>query len=392
MSGREEKGIAEFARKMAEVEERLRSYIGPLTRRIEGDVISPSSYIDGSYVCVERRGCVYTMLSAASVMVKNEKGAARMGLPGKERPLSTILFPKKYHEVRASNLMRIMETLAGLWELRDGAKLIVMDGSYLTLLLAPYNVHLERIGCSSTEPGENSYERFEEAVAEIGGGNVESYYRAVKALLELHERLATSRSSVLDTLCAALRLSLALLIGASKILLSEASAKGVPVLWVSKDTDSYLLMRSAGIEELFNDIVTLDEIWLDDERVYVILNPVAPVTRIPSGIKDLPVIEEFYRDWGTYVAVYAKLSRFGAPLQVTLPQRAASRVDDALATLSRLSSRKYGYPAPLIQVHHLAALNRELAEKIANSLWARASGGLKALLAPKGRILYGLPG
>ncbi len=389
MSGAEAEGIAAFARKMAEIEERLREYIGPRTRRIEGSMLSPSSYIDGSYVCIERRGCVYTLLSAASLRVVGEERAAVMGLPGKRRPLHTVLFPKKYHEVRASNFMRIMETLAGLWELRSGARLVVMDGSYLTLLLTPYNIPLERIECSPINTDEPD---LDEALEEIRGGDTESYYEAVNMMLRWHESLAGSFSNALDVLCASLQLSLILLIGATFRLLSEASAKGVPVVWVSKDTESYLLMRSAGIEELFNDVVTLDEIWLTEDKIYVNLDPSTPVTKIPAKIRDLPLVEGFYRKWGSYVAVYAKLSREGAPLQVTLPEKMAGSICDILATLSLLSDRKYGYPAPLIQVHHLTVLSRDLAEKIANNIWAKASGALRTLLAPKGRALYGLPG
>ena len=386
-----------IAEKIVRGEEKILEYVRINEKKLpQANPLFPASFIDGSYVVSERRGCLVSLLSTASLAVDEGGFSLKKGLPGNRRPFPAIVFPKEYGENRVSYMMKTLEILAALWEIGRGAGLVVLDGSYLTLLLSSFGFPVEvarRGGEPLDEGGEvvNAFERWGELL--LRGGGADSFVKVSEEMLNLYGELLFRSGGGIDPLRLSTYVVLTGLLKASHILLEAAEERGVGVAWLSKDVDSRFLVETAAGGGWINDVSVLDEAWHSRGDVYLSFSPDKPVKKPSQPVADPEVLDALYEKWGGYLVAYVKLGRAGVPLQVSVPARMSSLLDAILSTLKAIPSTN-GYPNPLVYVHHLAVLKREAAELVANTLWRSAEGKgiIERLLAPKGRVMVGLPG
>ncbi|GEM_PF-3186143 len=368
----------------------IANYVTSNTKTFDKTVLLDSAYIDGSLAVDERRGSLVTLLSVASLYVKGEPLRYEKGLPGRERMHPLVLIPKSYGEERASYFMRGLELLEALRAAHLGTPLVVMDGSYVTLLLSAYGFPEEIASRMGGLHCESDVEVIRAAFDEIAEDHsTEAFYKAVNVFIKAYADALSTSSSWEDALTCTSRLALEIVLETGAALLEEARKKGVDVVWVSKETGMDVLSEKLGVEKWMRDLIALDELWKSYKKCYLTVTPEKEIGKPRRTLAPEDVLARIYRPpWNRYEVTYAKLG--GATLQITYPLLLHD-VEDVLSTLTLLSSDS-GYPRPLIHVHHMAAIPRERARHYADILWASSNGIERILLAPMGRILLGLPG
>ena len=417
--------VEEIAKSLNESIKELSSIINHyLIKEIgEGTEIS-SGFVDGSNVFDERRGSIIVLLSAYGLIVRGSNGNIRMhnviGANGARKPIAIVLFPRIYAETRIGILMRTLELLVARSIINQDVESVFLDGSYLSILLAPSGAARQSYRLLIEDLPEQLVKEVEDIVSKrlrelylkldrIEYGNpYEGFMNIIDIMPEEYSSVINDILSVLENkkpIEKVIDYSLLAIdenIGFYQLtkLLDESLRKNVRVYWIAKDTDSRFLARVNRLSTWITDVSLLDHLWANENIVALRVNDLVDLESISAwrttrwmGQGSELVFEplralEFYSKWGKFDVWYFKLTRYGPVLQLTYPQRYGREAGiEALGVLRNLSDPKTGYPKPLILVHHATRLEERLAEGLGDTIWSRLENPLlKVLLARRARL------
>lgn len=383
-----------------------------------------SGFIDGSSVYDERRGSIIVLFSAYGLVVQGFSGGIHMynieGVEGARRPIPAILFPRIHGETRINTLMRTLELLVARSMISQGVENIFLDGSYLSVLLAPSGVTRQSYRLLTENLPSRTIEEIDHTVSSILrsfysrldsldiGSPYEEFTRILDILPEYYSTMIYSLTEILGSGeliekiidYSVLTIEENLSFYQLTRLLDDALKGNVRVYWVAKDTNSRFLARINHLLTWVTDVSLLDHIWANKDNATLRVNDLIGLegisawrtTRYDRKGSELVFEPEkairFYEEWGRYDVWYFKLSKRGPVLQLTYPQKYGREAGlEALGVLRSVSDPRTGYPKPLILVHHATRLEEGLAEGLGDSIWTRLEDPLlKVLLARKARV------
>ncbi len=392
-------------------------------------------YTDGSNVVSERRGCGIAVFSSVSVIYTSESGgrALKTVTVDPEKTL-LILLPKANIVSRSNTIMRGLEYTTAFDAIDENTNLVVFDGSYVTSLIDPKT--------SVREVYTEIYrilKSFKWNWAEIYYAIIESINSAISEFLSELNKLTTSKEKteffltnyykvyssvmeeiesstpkkILNEIKAHLQNYIFMLVEqnfASQMLLNvlEKSEKNkIPVVWVSKDTESRLITKTLKSIALANDQTLLD--FILDNYEYLLVekavefSKVKPETFTIDYVDDIKYYEKtfavtrnlaetLYTRYSDYGIVYAKLN--GPVLQLSYPKRLVGEKDLEFVLSVFIKISHMGYPKPLIYVHNRSTLRERLTRVISEGIYRicvdREKRFLCNLLQKSGReqVLY----
>jgi len=382
------------------------------TDRISGERYSATGvFTDGSNIVDERRGCGLAVFSSVSVIYTNkgEEKAVKTITINPEETLM-LIFPKFNLVSRANTIMRSFEYLTAIEAIDDQVDVIVFDGSFVTALIDPKTsvrdlyAEIYRIlkNLSPTkfvdvyhgilEIIDEKINRFLENVNAKGHAQEKAkffrrkYYDAYKSILDEIESGIPSNyySPIKNYLQNYIFLLIEQNFAANNLLgvLERAKKHNVPVVWISKDTESRLVTKNLRSLTLANDQALLD--FIMDSKEYLLVEKIVELSKInaetmtidfPDDVKRYEktfavtrkIAERLYTDFSDYAIVYAKL--YGPVLQLSYPKALVE--DDKLESLLiYLNSISYmGYPKPLIYVHNRSTLRERVAKILSEGMY-----------------------
>lgn len=395
-----------------------------LVRGIGGRIEVSSGFVDGSNVFDERRGSIIVLLSAYGLIVRGSNGNICMrnvvGANGARKPIAIILFPRVYAETRIGILMKTLELLVARSIVNQSVESVFLDGSYLSMLLAPSGVARQSYRLLIEDLPEQLVKEVEDIVNKrlrilyLKLDKIE-YSNPYEGFMNIIDILPEEYSSIINDLLGVLEgkksvekvIDYSLLVIDENIgfynltrLLDESLRKNVRVYWIAKDTDSRFLARVNRLLTWITDASLLDHLWANENTIALRVNDLVDLEGISAwrttrwmGQGSELIFEplralEFYNRWGKFDIWYFKLTRYGPVLQLTYPQRYGREAGiEALSVLENLSDPKTGYPKPLILVHHATRLEEGLAEGLGDVIWSRLENPLlKVLLARRARL------
>lgn len=369
-------------------------------------------FTDGSNVLSERRGCGIALFSTVSILYnKNNpnKKVVRSFIINPEDTLFIVL-PKFNLASRINTIMRGFEYISAMSILNDDVDLVVFDGSYVTSMIEPRAVSREYFSdivrvaskLAPTKHQEIIFEMIERLdgtisseldkifkdVGDVGGVYkkfIREYYNiygetynTVKDLLKLP--LEVLKSTIQNYIFALIEQNFA--VKALSLVMKKAANLNIPVVWVSKDSESRLLTKILSSIALSNDLSLLDFILEDNQ--YVSASSLSELSEIEPErmtirkmdeivktgktygvLRDLA--ENFYRDFAEYDVTYAKMG--GPVLQLTYPKKLvdSKKLGVVLSYLRSISIM--GYPEPLIFVHNRTVLRERVIKILSESIY-----------------------
>lgn len=372
-------------------------------REISGEKRDLSGiFTDGSNVLSERRGCGVALFSAVSILYNRsnlEKKVLRSFIISPEETLFIIL-PKFNLTSRINTIMRGFEYLSALSIFQNDVDLVVFDGSYVTSLIEPRAVSREYFSdivriANALSPknysevifsmvnkmddllGKQLDSLFSETgkLGEIYKMFLKNYYKMYSEMYEevkeiLKGQLDVLKSTVQNYIFSLIEQNFS--IKALSLIIKKAEEMKIPVIWVSKDSESRLLTKILASITLSNDLSLLDFILEDNQ--YINVSGISELSEIEPHRMTIKKKEEigktgktygvlrdladsFYSTYSEYDVTYSKIG--GPVLQLTYPKKLVSprRIDEILSYLRSISIM--GYPEPLIFVHNRSIL-REL--------------------------------
>jgi len=395
------------------------------------DPADSMSFVDGSFVLEERRGCSIVLLSVYAATASHEGIRLLEGAVGSERPLLVPIVPREGARGRASALMKLLEVTAAYRALLDHEpQAVVLDGAYPSFV---YPATAARVMYERLRRTLFSFDRkLGEAVCgwltkqltaavsalslnatrpfdAVGELLTTEYAFLDQMLNEVAERMPSEAEAALPVLInfAAMAFEDSAALRMLRCLLETAEERGVCICWVAKDADSrYLFVETGGGVRRpvwVTDVALLDAAWRDFSFAY------ADAERLGGRLGALQnpgrgaflyhtyprrIFEDFLTDckggerWCKYPVYYTKLSLRGPVLQLTTPICFASGIERVIAALRLWVESERGYPSPLVRVHHGAALSENAARLLGIHLYQRCEEQvLKAVLAPTGRYV-----
>jgi len=408
---------------------------------IRGELYSEQKVVftDGSNVLSERRGCGVSIFSSISIMYSvSDDGFYVLDncMLGPERTL-LILLPRFNLVSRANSIMRGLEYLTALSLLTKGADMIVFDGSYVTSLLEPRktvrDIYLDIRSLLREAYGDKYKEIMYKLVSIIDRELDERIVRKLrpskplefadwfftnyyKVFENIYEILRTeSQISMKETLVSKIQNYLFLLIEqtftatALATVLNYSHEKHLPVIWISKDTESRIITRAYRSISLSNDTVLMD--FVLGPKKYLRVSEITDLSEVSADRftiaqkEDINYIDrsysipmvlvtKIYVNFSEYEVVYGKLGGTNSPtIQLTFPKdlmrnEERDMLDVVLSVL--LKTSKYGYPDPLRVVHQRSTLREKSIKIISDGLYRSCKDRdeiLCALLRDSGRDL-----
>lgn len=324
-----------------------------------------------------------------------------------------------------NTLMRALEFATARHLLKEGPEAVFMDGSYVSVLLAPSGIvrSAYREVVQGLSPSEKK--GFEELARELIASwlelvegeelkNPAAYFELFLYKKSELEDLAQRKfrkalpnkavwRSLLDYICMVLEENFALFQLVK--LLEEARSSNTVVFWLAKDADSSFISKELLSTSRLTDASLLEYLWGRKELVCLRVSELVEIPRVspwraakdPNGrggdlVFHHKLAVPFYESWGSYEVWYAKYAKYGPVLQISYPSSyGASAGLKALHSLTRLIDERYGYPKPMLHVHHSTVLEKKAVETVADAVWLAEKDPLKrAILGRSGRKLVGL--
>ena len=361
---------------------------------------------DGSNVISERRGAAIALFSATSLIYNYHNGEKEvLGLFELDPAKTLFIFIPKFAVIsRANTLMRAFEYIVTIEALNRNKDVdyVILDGSYISTLLDPTRIispiyHdlvdvfagkkdvLVKILTSLEDEVKTIIKELESAQNTISLIDIflNNYYNYIDQLIaKFDEQIPENAKITFQNYVVSIIEQNFTAYCLSKLLKTVEELK-VPVLWLSKDSESRILAKNYSAFSLLNDLSILDFILEPDE--YLVLNDIIEIPPIDErrvkfveyqkGVKwEIYVIpreltETIYTEHGAYTIIYAKFTDF--VIQFTYPTALKNQLDlgKFLADLKNIS--ELGYPEPLIIVHNRTLIHRKLIENLSDGLYER---------------------
>ncbi|MHA1595829.1 MAG: DNA double-strand break repair nuclease NurA [Candidatus Baldrarchaeia archaeon] len=388
-------------------------------------------FIDGSLSFDDRRGVGVFLFSACGLIVDGKSLRMHEFFCTSKSPVPHILFPKFLVQTRGNNLMSIFELMVALSMIRtESAHLILMDGSYISTLLAPagalralYRDIRNRLDRLRVQRFIDEVNSFLQEVIEMrfpGILEMKDAKRCFINFLMSSRNIATDFYRRLYHICSGAgigEVSMDLLNYSNMcveenfflflldFVLEEAKDKGIAVAWFAKDSDSRFITRGDDHLKWLTDEAFLDEVWKDLSNVYIRISDISSLSPISHGraavrsvadkgdcIFQYDLAERFYKEWGGYDGIYVKFLK-GPVFQITLPAHFSSVIDRIPSILLPMCEKRTGCPRPIIYVHFKALMKESVARLFADELWfktPRTEWLIRVMLSRSGRRRIGV--